>query len=155
MSNLRNTSPQNIARGMFGNVPPDAILGKSGFAKAALPQYLALTKTAAFQRGFFGTMSKIAMSRSEWMNLQTAPNPTPQKPSTSSYEQPLPVGPVAPAPSPQKTNGMRTSAVTPSSDPTNNGARAGALKGLGDMTRSQISTGDPGSTAPHGAIQAQ
>jgi hypothetical protein len=133
---------------MFGNVPPDAILGKSGFAKAALPQYLALTKTAAFQRGFFGTMSKIAMSRSEWMNLPTPPDPTPRKPSTSSY-------PGTDDDKPPKTNGMRTSAVTPSSDPTNNGARAGAIKGLGAMARSQISTGDPGSTAPHGAIQAQ
>jgi hypothetical protein len=147
MNNFSKASPQNIARGMFGNVPPDAILGKSGFAKAALPQYLALTKTAAFQRGFFGTMSKIAMSLGEYASVNTAPDPTPQKPSTPSY-------PGTDA-KPPKTNGMPTSALTPSSDPTKNGARAGALKGLGAMARSQISTGDPGSTAPHGAIQAQ
>ena len=148
---LASHASQNISRGMFANVPPDAILGKSGFAKAIMPQYLAQTKTAGFERGFFGAMSKIAMSRGEWMNLPKPADPTAQNPSTSSYEQPKPVGPVQPAPKPPPTNAVRTSAVTPSADSTAAAGRTAGTAYMGSIVRQGMSKGHEGSVAPHGA----
>lgn len=152
---LASCASQNISRGMFANVPPDAILGKSGFAKAIMPQYLAQTKTAGFERGFFAAMSKIAMSRGDWMSLPKPADPTSQNPSTSSYEQPKPVGPVPPAPPPPKTNAMPTSAMTRSADSTTAAARTSATDYMGRKVRAAMSQGHEGSVAPHGATLGQ
>lgn len=148
---LASCASQNIARGMFGNVPPDAILGKSGFAQAIMPQYLAQTKTAGFERGFFGTMSKIAMSAGGWMGMPAPSDPTEQNPSTSSYEKPKPVGTVPTDPPPQKTNGIPTSAMTRSADSTTAAGRTAGTAYMGRIVRQGMSKGHEGSVAPHGA----
>lgn len=147
---LASCASENIAKGMFANVPPDAIMGKSGFAKAILPQYLAQThnKTAGFGQVFVSAMAKIAMSKSDWMNLPKPAEPTAQNPSTSSYETP-------PPPPPPKTNPLRTSAVTPSADPTTSASRAMGASYMAKKSRDAQSRGFPEATAPHGSPQMQ
>lgn len=142
LDKLASCKTQNISRGMFASVPPDALSCASGFSRAAMPQYLtqiSMNKMASLRAGFMSELRKLAEAAGEAPLTGTPVGQAPQ-----------PSGPSRPPPPP-----MRRSDAFPSADATTAASRSGAIDQMSEKIRSGLRNGFPGMVAPHGALTHQ